>query len=234
MKSKASGVVALCARANGRGRYVDGWVRGVENTGTMSINESGFLRALVVSALVVVFGTPVPQAGAQSTAAQAEKAAKQALDTLAVSAFDASLKYAGQEMIARPVNGSTHEIMYTIEGPGPGEKGTVQYRIYDNPAAAAAHADPDLDQQRQEASENDTPHGQFRTYHSNLSGSALAQDVPQTFHCRALANKGSWSRCYYYAGGESDIVVVGTTNSTQANEAIMITAMGAQGLAEKK
>lgn len=189
---------------------------------------------LAVSAFFVVCGMQAPQAGAQSAAAQAEKAAKQALDPLAVSAFDASLKYAGQEMIARPVNGSTHEITYTIEGPGPGEKGTVQYRIYDNPAAAAAHADPDLDQQKQEASENDTPHGQFRSYHSNLSGSALAQDVPQTFHCRALANKGSWSRCYYYAGGESDIVVVGTTNSTQANEAIMITAMGAQGLAEKK
>jgi hypothetical protein len=102
-----------------------------------------------------------------------------------------------------------------------------------DPAAVKAHADPDVTQQRQEASENDTPRGQFKTYHSNLTGSALAQDVPQTFYCRSLTGH-AWSRCYYYAGGQSAVVVVGTTSSAQANEAIMITAMGAQGLAQAK
>jgi hypothetical protein len=195
--------------------------------------KRGYVCALAVSALFVVLGMQAPRAGAQSTAAEAEKSAKRALDATAVKAFDASLSYAGQEVVDKPVNGSSHEIRYTIDGPGAGEKSTVQFRVYENPAAAAAHADPDLDQQRVEAAENDTPRGQFKTYHSNLSGSALAQDVPQTFHCRSLTGH-AWSRCYYYAGGQSDIVVVGTTSSKQSNEAIMITAMGAQGLAQVK
>jgi hypothetical protein len=41
-----------------------------------------------------------------------------------------------------------------------------------------------------------------------------------------------WSRCYYYAGGDSNVVVVGTTSSPTANEAIMVTAMGAQTLSK--
>lgn len=204
----------------------------------MSIRKSGSLKrgfvcALAVSAFFIALAMQVPRAGAQSTAAEAEKNAKRALDPMAVKAFDASLSFANQEVVDKPVNGSSHEIRYTIDGPGPGEKSTVQFRVYENPAAAAAHADPDLDQQRVEASENDTPRGQFKTYHSNLKGSALAQDVPQTFHCRSLTGH-AWSRCYYYPGGESNIVIVGTTSSTAANEAIMITAMGAQGLAQVK
>lgn len=200
----------------------------------MPIKKSGTWCVLAMSALFVVWGMMAPRAGAQSTAAQAEKDAKRALDPAAVTAFDASLKYVDQEVVAKPVNGSTHEISYSIVGPGAGERGTVQYRVYDNPVQAAAHADPDVTQERLEASENDIPHGQFRAYHSNLTGSALAQDVPATFHCRALAGRGSWSRCYYYAGGQSDTVVVGTTTSKTANEAIMITAMGAQTLATEK
>jgi hypothetical protein len=85
----------------------------------------------------------------------------------------------------------------------------------------------------QEAKENDIPRGQYRTYHSNLSGSDLAKDVPETFHCMALASREPWSRCYYYPGGDSNVVVVGSTSSPVANEAIMITAMGAQGVARK-
>jgi hypothetical protein len=200
----------------------------------MPIKRNGTLCVLAMSALFVVLGVVAPRAGAQLTAAQAETNAKRALDPAAVKAFDASLKYVDQEVVAKPVNGSTHEISYTITGPGAGERGTVQYRIYDNPAAAAAHADPDVTQERLEASENDIPHGQFRAYHSNLTGSALAQDVPETFRCRALAGRGAWSRCYYYPGGQSNIVVVGTTTSKAANEAIMITAMGAQTLATEK
>jgi len=44
--------------------------------------------------------------------------------------------------------------------------------------------------------------GQYRTYHSNLSGSDLAKDVPETFHCVAVTGKETWSRCYYYGGGD--------------------------------
>jgi hypothetical protein len=173
-------------------------------------------------------------ASAQSTAGQAEKDAKRALDATSVTAFDASMTYVSQDVIAKPVNGATHEITYTITGPGAGVKSTVQYRVYDNPRDAAKHADPDMAQQKQEADEFDIPRGQFRAYHSNLTGSALAKDVPQTFHCKALTGKTAWSRCYYYGGGQSDIVVVGTTTSAQANEAIMVTAMGAQTLAVLK
>jgi hypothetical protein len=62
----------------------------------------------------------------------------------------------------------------------------------------------------------------------------LAKSVPGTFHCVALGGKEPWSRCYYYPGGGSDVVVVGTTSSGAANEAILITAMGAQTLAAAK
>jgi hypothetical protein len=50
----------------------------------------------------------------------------------------------------------------------------------------------------------------------------------------ALTSKETWSRCYYYGGGDSNVVVVGTTSSAAANEAILITAMGAQGLGAAK
>jgi hypothetical protein len=188
---------------------------------------------LALSALFIVFGMQVGEARAQSSASQGEEAAKRALDPAAVTAFDGSLTWVDRQAIAQPVNGSSHEITYTMTGPGAGAKSNVEFRVYDNAADAAAHADPDMSQQKDEAEAYDSPRGRFKTYHSKLSGSALAQDVPETFHCRALA-KGEWSRCYYYPGGESNIVVVGTTTSKTANEAILITAMGAQGLATEK
>jgi hypothetical protein len=166
-----------------------------------------------------------------STEGDAENIAKHALDAGKVSAFDGAMTYVSQEVVAKPVAGADHEIRYMIDGPGAGTKSSVEYRIYETPAGAAAHANPDLAQQRQEADLNEMPHGSFRTYHSSLGGSPLAKDVPGTFRCIALASKGPWSRCYYYAGGQSYAVVVGTTTSEQANEAIMITAMGAQPLA---
>ena len=186
--------------------------------------------------LFIVCATRVRHASAagSSTESDAENIAKHALDAGKVSAFDSSLTYVGQEVVAKPVAGADHEISYTIAGPGQGVKSNVEYRIYDTPTAASAHANPDLAQQKLEASRNDMPHGQFRTYHSSLGGSPLAKDVPETFRCLALTDKGPWSRCYYYPGGQSETVVVGTTTSAQANEAIMITAMGAQQLAGAK
>jgi hypothetical protein len=121
-------------------------------------------------------------------------------------------------------------VRYEITGPGPGVKSSVEYRVYDSVAGAAKHANPSAAQQLQEANEFDIPRGQMTAYHSNLSGD-LAKDVPATFHCIAMKGKTPWSRCYYYAGGTSSTVVVGTTSSATANEAIMITAMGAQNLA---
>lgn len=173
-------------------------------------------------------------AASPSTEGEAENLAKHALDAGKVSAFDGALTYVGQDVVANPAGGADHEITYTIAGPGKGVKSSVEYRIYGTPRDAAAHANPNPAQQKQEATEDETPHGQFRAYHSNLSGSDLARDVPETFRCIALAGKGSWSRCYYYPGGQSEIVVVGTTTSEQANEAIMITAMGAQPLTSAK
>lgn len=188
---------------------------------------------LGVSLLLFVIG-PSVFAATPSNAADAENIAKHALDADKVTAFDAALTWVGQEAVANPAGGADHEISDTIAGPGPKVKSNVEYRIYGTPADAAAHATPTPAEQRLEADQNETPHGQFRSYHSNLSGSDLAKDVPETFRCMALAGKGSWSRCYYYPGGQSNIVVVGTTTSDQANEAIMITAMGAQALASAK
>lgn len=189
---------------------------------------------LATASLLAVFGPIAPKAHPQSDLNKAEKTAKQALDESAVRGFDPAMKFIGEELVANPVAGSQKEIRYTIDGPGAGVKTSVEYRIYDNPGAAAAHSDPSKDQQMEEASEFDMPRGNFRAYHTNLKGSGLAQDVPQTFHCMALAGKTQWSRCYYYEGGASDIVVVGTTSSTAPNEAIMVTAMGAQSLAQMR
>ena len=172
-------------------------------------------------------------AGAQSTG-QAEQQAKQALTAQSVQAFDPAMTYVGQEAVAKPVNGAKHEILYTINGPGAGVKSSVEYRVYESAADASAHADPDTKQEMLEASASDSPRGSFSAYHSKLSGSPLAKDVPETFHCRALKGKGPWSRCYYYPGANSTVVVVGTTTSMQPNEAILLTALGAQGLATAK
>lgn len=197
----------------------------------MTIECRGFLCVLATSAFFVLAGTA---AGAQSTAAQAENQAKQALSAASVQAFDPQMRYVAQEAVAAPVNGARHEILYTIAGPGAGVKSTVQYRVYETAAQAMAHAVPDTKQEMDEAAAADSPRGSFRAYHSRLSGSALAQQVPETFHCRALQGKGAWSRCYYYPGAQSNIVVVGTTTSTQPNEAILVTALGAQGLVGAK
>lgn len=166
-------------------------------------------------------------------APDAESLAKKALDADRVTAFDGSMKYLFQTAVMRPVAGSAKEISYDLSGPGEGVKSTVEYRVYSNAAAAAAHANPDGKQQLAEAAEFELPRGRFSAYHSKLGG-AIAADVPETFHCLAQAGKAPWSRCYYYAGGPSTIVVVGTTSSAAANEAILITAMGAQGLAQAK
>lgn len=210
---------------------VDGRPCAADNTTNMKMNRSGWLCVLATSAVLMLAATV---ASAQSTAAQAEKEAKQALSAESVHGFDPAMTYVGQEAVASPVNGAQHEVLYTISGPGAGVKSSVQYRIYENPAAAMAHAVPDVKQEMDEAAAADAPRGSFRSYHSRLGGSPLAQQVPETFHCRALQGKGSWSRCYYYPGGQSNIVVVGTTTSTQANEAILLTAMGAEGLAAAK
>jgi hypothetical protein len=188
--------------------------------------------------LFIVCGTHARYAlaASPSTEGDVENSAKHALDAARVSAFDSSLTFVGQDVIAKPVGGADHEIRYTISGPGAGVKSSVEYRIYGTPAAAKGHADPAAAQLKEEESEYDIPNGQgqFRTFHSNLTGSDLAKAVPQTFHCMALTGKETWSRCYYYPGGGSDVVIVGTTSSGAANEAILITAMGAQGLGAAK
>ena len=188
----------------------------------------GSLSVLAASAFFIAM-----LAGAQSTG-QAEKQAKQAMTPQSVQGFDPAMTYIAQEAVANPVNGAKHEILYTITGPGAGVKSSVEYRVYESAADASAHADPDTKQEMLEASASDSPRGSFSAYHSKLGGSPLAKDVPGTFHCRALKGKGPWSRCYYYPGGDSTIVVVGTTTSTQPNEAILLTALGAQGLATAK
>lgn len=159
--------------------------------------------------------------------------ARHALDAQTVQAFDGNLTFVSQSLPDQAIAGAAAQVNYAITGPDAGAKGSIEYRIYKTPQAAASHANPDLVQQKEEANQNDMPHGSFRTYHSSLTGSALAADVPATFRCVALATKGPWSRCYYYPGGDSTTVVVGTTTSTQANEAILITAMGAQPLKGK-
>jgi hypothetical protein len=168
------------------------------------------------------------------TVSDAENAARHALDAESVQTFDGALTFVSQSVVEKPVADASREISYEIDGPDAGAKGSVEYRIYESPAEAEAHATPNAAQTKQEASQNDLPHGQFKTYHSSLSGSPLAQEVPQVFRCMALASKGPWSRCYYYPGGASNVVVVGTTSSSKANEAILITAMGAQRLVVKK
>lgn len=197
----------------------------------MRIHQSWSAGALFLGAACLAAGI---YAAAQSTASQSEKLARRALGADAVQAFDSSLKFVSQDALPKPVNDAQHEIVISMTGPDPGDKSSVQYRVYDNPADAAAHANPNAAQQKAERDAFDSPQGQFHSYHSNLTGSALASDVPQPFHCRSSDQKPAWSRCYYYAGGQSDIVVVGTTSSTKANEAILITAMGAQSLGKAK
>jgi hypothetical protein len=172
-----------------------------------------------------------------STEGDAENAAKRALDAGKVSAFDGSLAYLSQEVVEKPMGGADHEILYRLDGPGAGMKSSVQYRIYGTPSDAKGRANPVGAQVTEEQHYGEIPEGkgQLRAYHSNLSGSDLAKSVPETFHCMALTGgKGTWSRCYYYPGGGSDVVVVGTTSSDAANEAILITAMGAQTLGAVK
>jgi hypothetical protein len=172
-----------------------------------------------------------------STEGDAENSAKRALDAGKVSAFDGTLEYVSQEVVEKPVGGADHEILYRMDGPGAGVKSSVQYRIYGTPADAKGRANPVGAQVTEEEHVGEIPQGkgQLRNYHSNLSGSDLAKSVPETFHCMALAGgKAAWSRCYYYPGGGSDVVVVGTTSSSAANEAILITAMGAQTLGAVK
>jgi hypothetical protein len=197
---------------------------------------SGVLVMRLGMSIVCGVHARVALAASPSTAGDSENMAKHALDAAKVSAFDSSLTYVGQEVIAKPVGDADHEIRYTIDGPGGGVKSSVEFRIYRSAAAAKGHADPAAAELKEEENEYDIPNGQgqFRTYHSNLTGSDLAKSVPGTFHCVALGGKEPWSRCYYYPGGGSDVVVVGTTSSGAANEAILITAMGAQTLAAAK
>ena len=172
-----------------------------------------------------------------SAEGDAENSAKHALDAAKVSAFDGTLEYVSQEVVEKPVGGADHEILYRMDGPGAGVKSSVQYRIYGTPADAKGRANPVGAQVTEEEHVGEIPQGkgQLRNYHSNLSGSDLAKSVPETFHCMALTGgKATWSRCYYYPGGGSDVVVVGTTSSDAANEAILITAMGAQTLGAVK
>ncbi|HEX4066653.1 MAG TPA: hypothetical protein VHZ09_11580 [Acidobacteriaceae bacterium] len=202
----------------------------------MSSSRFGSLCAFSAGILLTtLFGIAAQNiwAAASSAVSDAEDVARHALDAAAVQTFDGSLTYVSQSVVEKPVADASREINYAINGPDAGAKGSVEYRIYDSPTAAEAHATPSAGQTKQEASQNDLPHGQFRTYHSALGGSALAQEVPGTFRCMALASKGPWSRCYYHADG-ANIVVVGTTTSSTANEAILITAMGAQRLVVKK
>jgi hypothetical protein len=186
-------------------------------------------------ALLIVCGSWAGSvlAAGPSTVEDSENSAKHALDAAKVTAFDGALAYVNQEVVAKPAADAVKQISYTIAGPGEGVKSSVEFRIYLTAGAAAAHSNPQLAQQIQEAHESEIPRGQYRTYHSNLSGSDLAKSVPGTFHCMALTSKETWSRCYYYAGADSNVVVVGTTSSPAANEAIMITALGAQTLAAK-
>ena len=172
-------------------------------------------------------------AGGPLAVDDAVTAARHALDAQAVEAFDGNLTFVNQSLPDEPIAGAAAQVNYSINGPGAGAKSTIEYRIYKTTHEAASHANPDLAQQKLEANQNDMPHGSFRTYHSSLTGSPLAADVPATFRCMALTAKGPWSRCYYYPGGDSTTVVVGTTTSAQANEAIMITALGAQPLKGK-
>jgi hypothetical protein len=183
----------------------------------------------------IVCGTVVLRAGAAppSVVSDGEILAKKALDADRVTAFDGSMKFLFQEVVRKPVAGADKEVSYDLAGPGEGVKSSVEFRIYDSVAGAAAHANPDGKQQMEEAAEFDLPRGEMSAYHSKLGGD-LAKDVPETFHCLAQKGKTPWSRCYYYAGGSSTIVVVGTTSSAAANEAILITAMAAQGLAQAK
>jgi hypothetical protein len=172
-----------------------------------------------------------------STEGDAENSAKRALDAAKVTAFDGTLAYVSQEVVEKPVGGADHEILYRMDGPGAGAKSSVEYRIYGTPTEAKGRANPVGAQVTEEEHNGEIPEGkgQLRAYHSNLSGSDLAKSVPETFHCMALTGgKVTWSRCYYYPGGGSDVVVVGTTSSDAANEAILITAMGAQTLAAVK
>ncbi len=204
-----------------------------------SMSSHGCVRLCVLGMSLALFlaGAAHVQyvfAAGASAEGDAENLAKHALDAGKVSAFDGGLTFVSQEVVAKPAGGADHEVTYSLTGPGPKAKSSVEYRIYGTPADAAAHANPTPAEQRLEADQNETPHGQFRAYHSNLGGSDLAKDVPETFRCIALAGKSAWSRCYYYPGAPSNIVVVGTTTSDQANEAIMITAMGAQPLASAK
>jgi hypothetical protein len=193
---------------------------------------SGPVMSLLLS---IVVGTLALYAWAAppSLLSDGENTAKQALTADKVSAFDGDLKFVSQDVIPHPIADADKEVTYTIAGPGAGVKSSVEFRVYDTVARAVKHANPTAAQQLQEANEFDIPRGQFSAYHSNLSG-PLAKDVPETFHCIASKEKATWSRCYYYAGGSSSTIVVGTTTSATANEAIMITAMGAQGLAQVK
>jgi hypothetical protein len=187
----------------------------------------------MVGALLLGFCVIGAWAGGPPTVNDALTTARHALDAQAVQAFDSNLSWVNQSLPDESVAGASAQVNYTINGPDAGAKSSIEYRIYKTQQEAAAHANPDVTQQKQEANQNDMPHGNFRTYHSSLTGSPLAKDVPQTFRCVALAGKGPWSRCYYYPGGDSTTVVVGTTTSAQANEAIMITALGAQALKGK-
>jgi hypothetical protein len=190
----------------------------------------GLMMSLLLS---IVVGTLALYAAPPSLLSDGENAAKQALTADKVSGFDGDLKLVSLDPVPHPVADADREVIYTIAGPGAGVKSSVEFRIYDTVAAAVKHANPSGAQQMQEASEFDLPRGQFNAYHSNLAG-ALAKDAPATFHCLASKEKTPWSRCYYYAGGASSTIVVGTTSSATPNEAIMITAMGAQGLAQVK
>jgi len=198
-----------------------------------SIGKRSFCALGACTALAILLAAGGARVwGASSSVADAVNVARHALDAVAVQAFDGSITFLKQTDVEAPVGGAVAEINDKLAGPGAEVESSVEYRIYKTPADAVAHSNPDLTQQRAEANQNDMPHGSFRTYHSNLSGSGLAQEVPQTFRCMALVSKGHWSRCYYYPGGESTTVVVGTTTSDKPNEAILITAMGAQPLAK--
>jgi hypothetical protein len=202
----------------------------------MFSSRFNFLCALLLGislATLAGFGARRAWAAPQSEN-KSEDAANHALNAAFVQAYDNALTFVGQDVVETPVPGASREIKYEIKGPGEGAKSYVEYRIYDSAEDAAAHADPDLAQQKSEATADDMPHGSFKAYHSSLSGSALAAEVPETFHCVALTGGNPWSRCYYYPGTHSDVVVVGTTTSTAPNEAILITAMGAQGFVEKR
>jgi hypothetical protein len=190
---------------------------------------SGLTMSLLLSIVIgmlAVYAWATPP----SILSDGENAAKRALDADKIRAFDGDLKFVTQSVIVHPVADADKEVTYEITGPGPGVKSSVEYRVYDSVAGAVKHANPSAAQQLQEANQFDIPRGQMTAYHSNLSGD-LAKDVPATFHCLAMKGKTPWSRCYYYAGGTSSTVVVGTTSSATPNEAIMITAMGAQNLA---